>query len=117
MTLLPKTHRILERPLMEFRPFGRDHQGETIQDVSGITVRANLEYLETLITHMHGIEAAQAALEKLVVLLNERIPDRTYHVTVEFLKNPDNLGSREYSVSGPEAPHSFSGEFQQSPQF
>ena len=42
---LPSTHRILERPLMEFRPFGRDPKGQTIQDVSGITVRANLEYL------------------------------------------------------------------------
>ncbi len=96
MTLLPKTHRILERPLMEFRPFGRDHQGGTIQDVSGITVRANLEYLETLVTHKSGVEAAQAALEKLVVLLNERISDRTYHVTVDFLKNPWNSYSYEF---------------------
>ena len=96
MTLLPKTHRILERPLMECRPFGRDLQGRTIQDVSGITVRANLEYLETLVTRKDGIEAAQAALEQLVVLLNKRIPDRTYHVTVEFLKNPWNSYSYEF---------------------
>ena len=96
MTLLPKTHRILERPLMEFRPFGRDHQGGIIQNVSGITVRANLEYLETLVTRKYGGEAAQAALEKLVVLLNERIPDQTYHVTVDFLKNPWNSYSYEF---------------------
>ena len=96
MALLPKTHRILERPLMEFRPFGRDLQGETIQDVSGITVRANLEYLELLVTRKHGTEAAQTALEKLVLLLNERIPDRTYHVTVDFLKNPWNSYSYEF---------------------
>jgi signal transduction histidine kinase len=96
MALLPKTHRILERPLMEFRPFGRDHQGGTIQDVSGITVRANLEYLEILVTRKHGVEAAQTALEKLVLLLNERIPDRTYHVTVDFLKNPWNSYSYEF---------------------
>ena len=50
MALLPKTHRILERPFMEFRPFGKDLQGTTIQDVSGITVRANLEYLDTVVT-------------------------------------------------------------------
>ncbi len=81
---------------MEFRPFGRDHQGGTIQDVSGITVRANLEYLETLVTRKHGVEAAPAALEKLVWLLNERIPDRTYHVTVDFLKNPWNSYSYEF---------------------
>jgi len=96
MTLLPKFHRILERPLMEFRPFGKDLQGVTIQNVSGITVRANLEYLETLVTCKSGPEAAQAALEKLVGLLNKRIPDRTYHVTVDFLKNPWNSYSYEF---------------------
>jgi signal transduction histidine kinase len=96
MALLPKTHRILERPFMEFRPFGKDLQGATIQDVSGITVRANLEYLETVVTRRHGADAAKAALEKLVSLLNERIPDRTYHVTVDFLKNPWNSYSYEF---------------------
>ncbi len=96
MTLLPKTHRILERPFMEVRPFGRDHQGGTIQDVSGITVRANLEYLESLVTRKSGVEAAQASLEKLVKMLNERISDRTYHVTVDFLKNPWNSYSYEF---------------------
>ena len=96
MTLLPKTHRIVERPLMEFRPFGRNHHGATIQDVSGITVRANLEYLETLMTRKYGAEAVQATLEKLVWLLNERISDRTYHVTVDFLKNTWNSYSYEF---------------------
>ena len=94
--LLPHTHRILERSYMEHRPFGSDSHGQTIQDVSGITVRANLEYLETLVTRQHGVEAAQTALEKLVLLLNERIPDRTYHVTVDFLKNPWNSYSYEF---------------------
>ncbi len=96
MALLPKTYRILERPLMEFRPFGRDHQGGTIQDVSGITVQANLEYLEALVARKSGVSAAHTALEKLVVLLNDRISDRTYHVTVEFLKNPWNSYSYEF---------------------
>jgi signal transduction histidine kinase len=96
MPLLPKSHRILERPLMEFRPFGKDLQGATIQDVSGITVRANLEYLEDVITRRQGSEAAQTAIDNLVALLNERIPDRTYHVTVDFLKNPWNSYSYEF---------------------
>ncbi len=96
MPLLPKSHRILERPLMEIRPFGKDLQGATIQDVSGITVRANLEYLEDVITRRQGSEAAQKALDTLVALLNERIPDRTYHVTVDFLKNPWNSYSYEF---------------------
>ena len=94
--LLPHTHRILERPSMEYRPFGSDSDGRTIQDVSGITVRANLEYLEILVTRQHGAEAAHTALVKLVRLLNERISDRTYHVTVDFLKNPWNSYSYEF---------------------
>ena len=48
--LLPKSHRIIEKGLMEFRPFGKEVNGERIQDVSGITVRANLEYLEDMVT-------------------------------------------------------------------
>ncbi len=96
MAQLPKTHRILERPFMEFRPFGQDLQGKTIQDVSGITVRANVEYLKTLVTRKEGDTAAHIALEKLVELLNDRIPDRTYHVTLDFLKNPWNSYSYEF---------------------
>ena len=64
MALLPKTHRILERPFMEFRPFGKDLQGATIQDVSGITVRANLEYLETVVTRKHGVRRSQSRIGK-----------------------------------------------------
>jgi signal transduction histidine kinase len=96
MSLLPKSHRIVERPVMEFRPFGKDLHGATIQDVSGITVRANLEYLEDIIRRRHGSEAAEAALHTLVTLLNQRIPDQTYHVTVDFLKNPWNSYSYEF---------------------
>lgn len=81
---------------MEFRPYGKDLQGATIQDVSGITVRANLEYLEDVLTRREGPEAAEKALNDLVTLLNERIPDRTYHVTVKFLKNPWNSYSYEF---------------------
>ncbi|MCA9420910.1 MAG: GAF domain-containing protein, partial [Nitrospira sp.] len=98
MPLLPKSHRIVERPLMEFRPFGKDPQGETIQDVSGIAIRANLEYLEDVITHRQGSEAAETALETLVALLNERIPDRAYHVSIDFLKNHWNSYSYEFAM-------------------
>ncbi|MGB5054213.1 MAG: GAF domain-containing sensor histidine kinase [Nitrospirales bacterium] len=98
MSLLPKSHRIVERPLMEFRPFGKDTQGATIQDVSGIAIRANLEYLEEAIEQHQGPEAAEEALRTLVALLNERIPDRTYHVTVDFLKNHWNSYSYEFAM-------------------
>lgn len=81
---------------MEFRPFGKDLLGATIQDVSGITVRANLAYLEDILTRRQGPEAAERALDHLVTLLNERIADRAYHVTLEFLKNPWNSYSYEF---------------------
>ena len=97
-SLLPSSHRILERPHMEYQPYGKDSQGRTIQDVSGITVRANLEYLEDLITRQEGREAAHEALSTLVTLLNERIPDASYHVTLEFLKNPWHGYSYEFTM-------------------
>ena len=83
---------------MEFRPFGKDTQGATIQDVSGIAIRANLEYLEEAIQRHQGPEAAEEALRTLIALLNERIPDRTYHVTVDFLKNHWNSYSYEFAM-------------------
>ncbi len=44
--LLSKEHTILERPFMEFPPFGRDEHGDKIRDISGVIVQANVEYLE-----------------------------------------------------------------------
>ena len=43
--LLSKDHSILERPFMEFLPFGVDAQGEKICDISGVIVLSNIEYL------------------------------------------------------------------------
>ena len=94
--LLPKTHRILERPYMLFRPFGKEPNGETINDLSGVSVRANVEYLGEAISRAQGPEAGQQAIEELVVRLNERIPDHAYHVTAEFLKNPWTGYSNEF---------------------
>jgi len=37
--LLSKEHSILERPFMEFRPFGLNAQGEKICDISGVVVQ------------------------------------------------------------------------------
>jgi hypothetical protein len=35
----PKDRTILERKVMEFRPFGLDEQGRTIRDLSGVGSR------------------------------------------------------------------------------
>ena len=93
---LPKSHRILERPHMLFRPFGKEPSGETIRDLSGVSIRANVEYLEEAVSRLYGPEAGKRAVEELVARLNERIPDHAYHVTAEFLKNPWTGYSNEF---------------------
>ena len=96
--LLSTDHRILERGLMQYRPFGVDPNGEKIRDVAGMTVRANVEYLEETISSKHGAEAGVRALEELARLLNERISDRSYHVTPSSLKTVWNSYSYEFSM-------------------
>jgi signal transduction histidine kinase len=94
--LLPKKHKIIEKGMMEFRPFGTNPNGEKIRDVSGVAVRANMEYLEEVVTRARGAQAGKHAVETLVRLLNERIPDRAYHVTIPFLMNQWNSYSYEF---------------------
>lgn len=96
--LLPKSHRILERGSLAFQPFGKHPDGYHIRDVSGVTVRANVEFLEDLVDRTQGPPAGSHAVQKLVRLLNERIPDATYHVTEELLRNPWNSYSYEFVI-------------------
>ena len=100
---LSKEHRITEKGKMEFQPFGRRPDGTTIRDLSGVVTRAHVERLEDLVGRQHGAEAGRLAVERLVTLLNERIPDRAYHVTERFLRNPWHSYSTEFSA--------FVGEF------
>ncbi len=94
--LLLKSRVILEKGVMEFRPFGRELDGARIQDVSGVIVRANIDYLEDLITRSRGSEAGASVIQELVDLLNARILDQAYHVTSESLKNNWNSYSYEF---------------------
>ncbi|MGD9726018.1 MAG: ATP-binding protein [Nitrospiraceae bacterium] len=94
--LLSKDHSILERPFMEFRPFGVDTQGEKICDISGVIVQSNVEYLHDFISLSAGPEAADRAVEELCRLLNERLHDPAYHVTPDFLRNAWNSYSYEF---------------------
>ncbi len=94
--LLSKHHRILEKGMMECRPFGVDAEGRKIRDASGVTVLANVEYLEDLIGKARGPEAGRDAVEELCRRLNERIGDRAYHVTPAFLRNVWNSYSYEF---------------------
>lgn len=81
---------------MEFRPFGTHVTGEPIHDVSGITVKANVEYLAEAVARSRGPDAGKAVLQELVDQLNARIPDSSYHLTPEFLTNPWHSYSYEF---------------------
>ena len=96
--LLPKDRTILERGVMEFRPFGLDEQGHTIRDTSGVSIRAVALYLEKALLDERRASASHQAVEDLCRLLNERIKDSVYHVTPEFLKNPWNSYSYEFTA-------------------
>ncbi|MGH7258281.1 MAG: GAF domain-containing protein, partial [Nitrospiraceae bacterium] len=94
--MLSKDHSILEQTLMAFRPFGLDEQGKTIDDISGVIVQSNVEYLRDEIARRHGPDSADQAITKLCSLLNERIPDPSVHVTPDFLNNVWNSYSYEF---------------------
>jgi len=96
--LLPKARTILEREVMESRPFGLDEQGCTIRDLSGMSIRAIVVYLEMSLDRARGASAGSQAVEELCRLLNERIKDPVYHVTPELLKNAWNSYSYEFTA-------------------
>jgi signal transduction histidine kinase len=95
---LPKAHRIIERRFMEFRPFGKTVDGQTIRDMSGVSIRSNVEYLEESVAKLRGRDAGKQIVEDLVELLNARIPDRPYHVNARLLKNPWVSYSNEFTA-------------------
>ena len=98
MKLLSKEHSILERPVMQFRPFGVTPDGQKIRDVSGITIKANVEYLEEVVGTKNGEAAGRQAIDHLCDSLNARISDASYHVTPEFLQNIWHSYSYEFTV-------------------
>jgi signal transduction histidine kinase/CheY-like chemotaxis protein len=83
---------------MQFQPFGRTSDGGRVDDVSGVSMRGHIACLEEIVARKGGHEAAKDAVKELARLLNERIPDPSYHVTPEFLKNPWNSYSHEFAV-------------------
>lgn len=96
--LLPKDRTILEREVMEFRPFGLDEQGHTIRDLSGMSIRAIVVYLEKFLARERGAVAGSQAVEELCSLLNQRIKNPVYHVTPDFLKNAWNSYTYEFAA-------------------
>jgi signal transduction histidine kinase/class 3 adenylate cyclase len=101
---LSKEHTILERPYMEFRPFGVDEHEQLIRDISGVFIASNVGYLEEYITaKTTDPQAGARAVDELCRLLNERMKDPAYHVTPGFLKNVWHSYSYEF--------HTFLREF------
>ena len=96
--LFPIDRTILEREMMAFRPFGLDEQGHTIRDLSGMSIRAVVVYLESSLTQERGSSAGSQAVEDLCRLLNQRIKDPVYHVTPDVLKNAWNSYSYEFTA-------------------
>ncbi len=91
-----KEHTILEKGYMDYRPFGVDPEGRKIRDVSGITVRANVEFLEETLDQAQGKGTGGQAVERLCHLLNGCLRDPAYHVNPAFLKNVWNSYSYEF---------------------
>ena len=84
---------------MEFRPFGLDDRGEKICDITGVVVQSNVDYMCDYLTHTAGPEAAQQAMDRLCRLLNDRLPDRNYHVTPIFFEIPGIATPMNLSVT------------------
>jgi signal transduction histidine kinase/class 3 adenylate cyclase len=93
---LPIEHTILERPYMLFRPFGKEDTGEPINDMTGVSIRENVKYLEEFVSRERGAEAGTLVTGELVKRLNERIPEPAYHVTPEFLASGSTGYSNEF---------------------
>lgn len=96
--LLSRDHTILERPYMIYCPFGIDKNGKKVQDVSGISVRAMVTFLEQYITQRDGAAAGKEAVQQACELLNSRIRDTAYHVNPKFLRNVWNSYSYEFTM-------------------
>lgn len=94
--LFEPSRRIVDKGMMEFRPFGVRSDGSTIRDVSGVAIRAHLEFLEETVRRTRGPEAGRQAVHDLIRLLNERIADPAYRVTEDFLRNQWNSYSYEF---------------------
>lgn len=95
--LLSTEHTILERPFMQFVPFGVDERGNRVRDVSGIVIRDNVDYLEEWIKRVKGREAAEQSSTDLCRLINNRVRDRAHHVALEQLRNVWNSYSYEFT--------------------
>ncbi len=96
------------------RPFGMDEAGRPINDGSGNLIVGAVKWMQILVGRRADQEvpaalseaereawvagAKSAALDRLVELLNDAIPDERYHVSREYLLNQSNNYSYEFRL-------------------
>lgn len=97
------------------RPYGTDEDGRPIDHGSGQLIIGAVKCLRDVIAQQMTAEAQATgepepelaarieraqdeALDRLVEMLNAAIPDRRYHVSREYLLNPDNKYSYEFRL-------------------
>ncbi|MFX1441722.1 MAG: PAS domain S-box protein, partial [Promethearchaeota archaeon] len=99
---------------MEGPPFGADEKGRPIRQANGASILGVIAQMQDWVgqqaeQHMAAdVSAAErqeaiagareAALDQLVERLNAAIPDRTYHVTRDYLLNVDHYYSHEFNL-------------------
>ncbi len=100
--------------MMLGRPFGNDEDGRPIDHGSGKLILGAVDCLRDQVAERVAQEsdpdlspaeladrqaaAQDAALERLVAMLNDAIPDPRYHITREYLLNESNLYSYEFRL-------------------
>lgn len=96
------------------RPFGMDEAGQPINHGAGNLIVGAIEWMQTVVGQRASqevppglpkaerdaqvAEARSAALDRLVEMLNEAIPDERYHVSREYLLNESNNYSYEFRL-------------------
>ena len=87
--LFSKDRSILERKVMEFRPFGLDEQGQTIRDMSGMSIRAVVVYLESSQARERGASAGTQAVDSNRYRGHNALSSLTHH-----LRAPSSIGAK-----------------------
>jgi GAF domain-containing protein len=96
------------------RPYGADEDGRPIDHGRGQLILGAVECLQDAVAQRVTAEAPpqapqselaalieraqDEALERLVAMLNAAIPDRRYHISREYLLNPNNYYSYEFRL-------------------
>ncbi len=104
----------IDRLPIQGPPFGLDEQEKKIDDIGGGSVKSTVEYMMEIVRRkaakatppglaseereQRAEEAAQAALNHLVEMLDASLRDRHFHISADYLLNANNYYSYEFSL-------------------